>query len=149
MRLLQYKVCDARLASGIDFPPVTSPTKTTTLNIIIDASLLGVNLARCPIYRWPAILGAQQYSQPPPHIYSRQCLPATNNKSGRNLSLSRTYFMLPVMNQSHRPPVHHTQRRPAAGTTSSRHQKLQGAPDATELPALTSRPANPTWSNTV
>jgi len=142
-------VCDARLASGIDFPPVTSPTKTTTLNIIIDASLLGVNLAHCRIYRRPAILGTQQYSQPPPHIYSRQCLPAINNKSGRNLSLSKTSSTLPATNQSHRPPVHHIQGQPAAGTTSSHHQKLQGAPDATELPALTSRPENRIWFNTV
>lgn len=139
-------MCDARLASGIDFLPITSPT-TTTLNINIDASLLGASLGHCPIYRWPATFVTQQYSQPSITHILQACLPVTNNKSGRNLSLSRTSSTLPVTSPSRRPAAPHT--RPAAGTTSSHHQKPRGAPGATEHLASISRLANQTWSNMV
>jgi hypothetical protein len=74
-------------------------------------------------------------SQPPPIYTFQTCL----SQSGPNLSLTKTSFTLPATTTTllHQPPALPLHRL-AAGTTSSLHLRLQGAPGATELPASTS-----------
>lgn len=129
------------------FPSTSSSTIKRHNNN--PASLLQAHSGYYPIYLQPAIRNTQQYYQPPPTQICQACLPATNNPPGRNLNPSRTSFTLPATTPSHRQVVALTARRPAAGTTSSHHQRPPDVPGATERLASTSRLANQTWSSMV
>jgi hypothetical protein len=74
------------------------------------------------------------------------CLPANKLRPGRSLSLNKTEWTTTATVPSR--PLLRLLQAVVACTTSSHHQKLPGAQDATERLASTSPPANPTWSNT-